>query len=96
MAKISSEKTTVERMINLYCRKKHGSKVLCPECEELKVYALKRLDKCTFGDDKPACKACKVHCYKPEKRDKIREIMRFSGPRMLLYHPFELIRHQFK
>lgn len=95
MAKISSEKTTVERMINLYCRKKHGNKVLCPECEELKAYALKRLDKCPFGDDKPACKVCKVHCYKPEKRDKIREIMRFSGPRMLLYDPLGLLRHKF-
>lgn len=95
MAKISSEKTTVERMINLYCRKRHGNKVLCPECEELKEYALKRLDKCTFGDDKPTCKECKVHCYKPEKRDKIRKIMRFSGPRMLLYDPLGLLRHKF-
>ena len=61
MAKIPTEKRTVELMINLYCRKKHRQSELCDECRLLKEYALKRLDKCPFGDEKPACKSCKVH-----------------------------------
>lgn len=27
------------------------------------------------------------------KREKIREVMRFAGPRMLLYHPAMALRH---
>ncbi len=36
---------------------------------------------------KTFCANCKVHCYKPQMREQIRQVMRFSGPRMLLYHP---------
>lgn len=35
----------------------------------------------------------KVHCYKPEMREKIREVMRFSGPRMIFHHPYLAIKH---
>lgn len=35
----------------------------------------------------------KVHCYKPAMREKIREVMRFSGPRMMLYHPVLAVSH---
>lgn len=27
------------------------------------------------------------------KREQIREVMRFSGPRMIMYHPIATIRH---
>jgi len=93
MTKIKKEKQTIQIMIQFYCRKKHGNKNLCQQCEELKQYALTRLEKCSFGDDKPACKDCKIHCYNPHKRYQIRQVMRFSAPRMLIYYPFEFIRH---
>jgi hypothetical protein len=44
-------------------------------------------------ETKTFCSNCKVHCYKPEMREKIKEIMRFSGPRMIFYHPIMAIRH---
>lgn len=91
--KIEREKRVVERMIRLYCRKKEGNANLCAECSELLDYALLRLDKCRYGDGKRACKDCTTHCYKPEMRRKIQEVMRFSGPRMLLYSPVMAIRH---
>ena len=68
MAKISSEKTTVELMINLYCRKKHDQKSLCIECKALKNYAMKRLEKCPFGDEKPACNVFSWNLQFPELR----------------------------
>ena len=81
-------------MIRLYCRKKHGyKKQLCPECSLTLDYARERTEKCPFGANKPVCSKCKVHCYKPEFREKIRTIMRFSGPRMILYHPLLAIKH---
>ena len=97
MANIEKEKRTVAQMVRIYCFLKHKqSRGLCGECSSLLTYAHKRLDGCKFGDDKPACTKCKVHCYKPEMRARIREIMRYSGPRMLLYHPFDYLKHLLK
>jgi hypothetical protein len=87
------EKQIITLMVELYCRKNHGAEVICPDCEELLSYALKRLDKCIYGDEKPACKHCPVHCYKSVMREKIREIMRWSGPRMIFYRPGAAIIH---
>ena len=95
MSAINYEKETVEKMIRLYCAKKHKSRdnKLCNECAAINEYAAQRLTHCPFGDEKAACADCKVHCYKPEMRDKIRQIMRFSGPRMLIYYPLDFLRH---
>lgn len=87
------EKETVSLMIAIYCRKKHGSRTLCPDCAALDDYARTRSDKCPFMETKTFCSHCKVHCYKPEMREKIREVMRFSGPRMIFYHPIMAVRH---
>jgi len=87
------EKETVTLMIRLYCRKKHKSKTLCPDCAELSAYARSRSDQCPFMETKTFCSNCKVHCYKPDMRQKIRAVMRFSGPRMLFHHPLMAIRH---
>lgn len=86
------EQYVVEEMVNLYCRKNHAAyskaeKKMCPECQTLSDYAKLRSEKCPFMEHKTFCANCKVHCYKPEMREKIRQVMRFSGPRMLLYHP---------
>lgn len=87
------EKETVSLMISIYCRKKHGSKTLCPDCATLNTYARQRSDKCPFMEQKTFCSNCKVHCYQKDMREKIREVMRFSGPRMLFHHPVMAIRH---
>lgn len=88
------EKRTVSLMIRIYCKKKHGTrKGLCPECEALDAYARMRSDKCPFMETKTFCSNCKVHCYKADMREKIRAVMRFSGPRMIFSHPIMAIRH---
>ncbi|MDY5655574.1 MAG: nitrous oxide-stimulated promoter family protein, partial [Prevotella sp.] len=51
------------------------------------------LDRCRYGEHKPTCKQCPIHCYRPEMKEKIRGIMRWAGPRMILYHPIAAIRH---
>ena len=88
------EKRVVSEMIALYCRKKHGARRgLCPDCAALDAYARLRSEKCPFMETKTFCSNCRVHCYKPDMREKIRAVMRFSGPRMLLYHPVMAVRH---
>ena len=91
--KIEEERKVVELMIKLYCKKKHKNKELCNDCNELLEYVNLRLNKCPFGDQKTFCSNCKIHCYKPIMREKIKEVMRFSGPRMLFYHPIIAIKH---
>ena len=93
-SKREREKQIVSEMIRLYCRKRHGTRTgLCPECAELDAYARTHSDRCPFMETKTFCSNCKVHCYKPEMREKIREVMRFSGPRMLFHHPVMAVRH---
>ena len=75
------------------CRKKEKNTVLCPDCEELLRYAHARLDRCPFGEKKSSCKKCTVHCYKPVMRERMRQTMRFAGPRMIFYSPWAAIRH---
>lgn len=88
------EKSLVSQMIALYCRKKHGTRgTLCPECAALCTYSRQRSDQCPFMENKTFCSNCRIHCYKPEMRKKIRIVMRFSGPRMIIYHPVIVIRH---
>lgn len=87
------EKKIVSQMIALYCRKNHGGKTLCPECAALDAYARQRSDKCPFMETKTFCSNCKAHCYRPAMREKIREVMRFSGPRMMFHHPVVAVRH---
>lgn len=92
--RIAREKKTILAMINLYCKKNHNSNgSLCDSCNDLKDYALKRLDYCPFGENKPVCNDCEIHCYKKDKREEIKKVMRFSGPRMLFYHPILAIQH---
>ncbi len=88
------EKSTVSKMIRIYCRSKHEQlDILCLDCLKLEDYAHKRLENCPFGENKPVCKKCRIHCYKTEYKEKTREVMRFSGPRMLLHHPIDAIKH---
>ena len=89
-------------MIGMYCRDHdhvgrrpddRDDDALCRDCRELLAYAHRRLDACPFGDEKPTCADCPVHCYAPAKRERVREVMRHSGPRMLLRHPVLGVAH---
>ncbi len=81
-------------MVGIYCRGLHGTgKALCAECSELLDYADGRLGRCPFGEDKPPCAACPVHCYKPAMREKAVSVMRYAGPRMTYRHPLLALFH---
>ncbi len=93
--RLRRERRTVEAMIALTCRDLHGRRrrELCPECAELAAYANFRLERCPFGTTKPTCGNCRVHCYQPEMRERIRRVMRHAGPRMILRHPALALLH---
>ena len=87
------EKQTVGLMIDLYCKNNHPSKKTCNECNSLKQYAYQKIDKCPFMETKTFCSKCKIHCYEKQMREQIKTVMRYSGPRMIFYHPVLAIKH---
>lgn len=98
----NKEKQLIPVMIQMYCRGKHKKtrketglkrKEVCPECKELTEYALFRLSKCPFKVNKKFCSFCKIHCYKPDMKEKIKDVMKYSGPRMLKTHPIFAMSH---
>ncbi|MFX1303891.1 MAG: nitrous oxide-stimulated promoter family protein [Promethearchaeota archaeon] len=94
---LEKEKKTIKTMIRMYCKKRHDpEKQFCDDCLELLEYASKRLEYCQYGDNKPTCEKCPIHCYKPEMREKVRKVMRYSGPKMIYTHPIMGFRHLFK
>ena len=91
------EKDVITKMITIYCRSKHkSSKQLCSECDALNTYALQRLERCPFGEGKPTCGLCSIHCYKKDMREKIKTVMRYAGPRLFFIHPIVTIKHMIR
>lgn len=83
-------------MIVLYCRQNHlvresnavyGNKLICLDCRNLLDYALIKIDNCRYGNLKPDCSSCTTHCYKHDMQTFVKKVMRYSGPRMIFYHP---------
>jgi hypothetical protein len=88
-------------MIGLYRRRHHDDchrpgephAGLCDKCATLLDYSNLRIQQCRFGAAKPVCACCEVHCFRPSARDDIRQVMRFSGPRMAMRHPYLAFHH---
>ena len=87
------KKRTATVFYNENINGKTRSYSLCAECAALDAYARQRSDRCPFMETKTFCSNCRVHCYQPQMRERIRAVMRFSGPRMLTVHPVLAMRH---
>ncbi len=92
--RLAREERTIAAMIALYCRDRHrATPDACAACSALRAYAHDRLVRCPFGADKPTCLNCAVHCYRGDMRERVRDVMRKSGPRMLLRYPVLTLLH---
>ncbi|MDO5291481.1 MAG: nitrous oxide-stimulated promoter family protein [bacterium] len=92
--KLQREINVIETMVKIYCKGNHDHKEgLCSECNELLEYAKLRASKCPFMEEKTFCNNCRVHCYKPEMRAKVKEVMKYAGPRMLFVKPHLVVLH---
>jgi len=93
----------------IYCKHHHAGRALvkadldlpatdsyhyCAACAEFLTYAFERRRRCPL-DPKPSCKHCQVHCYRPGHREKVREIMRFSGKKLICRGRLDLLWHYF-
>ncbi len=93
--RLAKQQELVHYMITLYCKGKHATAKwqLCDSCLELAQYVDMRTASCPHGDSKPFCSHCKIHCYKSDMQCRIKDVMRYSGPRLLLHRPLSAVRH---
>lgn len=96
--KRAKEKKIIFLMVEIYCRENHRknrvvSKTLCDDCKKLLEYSYMRIDNCRHMKDKTFCSKCLTPCYNPEMKEKVKAIMKYSGPRLLFHHPIEVIKH---
>jgi hypothetical protein len=95
--RLRREYLTIKSMLQISCTDRHGEKQgangLCSECAGLLAYAGQRLTNCPYGENKPTCAKCPVHCYGRVPREQVREVMRYAGPRMLSRHPWQALLH---
>ncbi|MCL2807354.1 MAG: nitrous oxide-stimulated promoter family protein [Coriobacteriia bacterium] len=97
------EKRTISQMIVIYCKgvhinsgrteEAHCGRLLCPECALLDSYAVDRTEQCRQMGAKTLCENCESFCYDPIKRQAVREVMRYAGPRMIFCHPIAALKH---
>lgn len=91
---LAKELKTIVAMTHIYCRDQHGSDAdMCDNCLSFIRFAEFRLARCPYGKTKPTCKRCPIHCYRKDMKALALTIMVYSGPRMLLKHPYLAIRH---
>ena len=65
---------------------------LCPDCTRLLTYGLTMRLKCPH-DPKPICKKCESPCYRGEYKEKIREVMKFSGIYLVKHGRIDMLYH---
>ncbi len=97
----------IGKFVEVYCQGRHGAMTrteielpcglgkhrLCAECAEFMAYAVARRVKCPLEHEKPTCKRCRIHCYAPRQRELVREIMAYSGRRMIMRGRLDYLWH---
>ena len=92
--RLAREWKTMSAMVQIFCRDHHHTTdSLCAGCHEFLDYAEIRLRRCRFGEEKPTCAKCPVHCYQRDRREQARLVMRYAGPRMVWEHPLLSLYH---
>lgn len=99
----------IGKFVEVYCAGRHGAagrtlfalpaelgtRKLCPECARFMEYAVARRIRCPLEAEKPSCKHCRIHCYAPAQREKVREIMAYSGRKLIMRGRLDYLFHYF-
>ena len=66
--------------------------LLCADCNKLLSHGIAKLLLCSY-EPKPMCKKCQTHCYAPGYRERIRQVMKFSGLYLIKHGRIDLMLH---
>jgi hypothetical protein len=99
----------IGKFVEVYCAGKHGRmekqpfplpenlgvRRMCAECSQFMAYAVAQRIKCPLEAEKPSCKHCRIHCYAKPQLAKVKEIMEYSGKKLMLRGRLDYIWHYF-
>ena len=68
---------------------------LCPDCAAFLQYAVKKRLCCPLETEKPTCRRCRIHCYAPQQRALVKQVMAWSGRKMILRGRLDYLWHYF-
>ena len=99
----------IGKFVEVYCAGKHrdaecstvalpaglGERILCPECASFLEYAITKRLRCPLEAEKPTCKHCRIHCYDKPRREKVRQIMSYSGRKLMMMGRVDYLWHYF-
>lgn len=99
----------IGKFVEVYCIGKHGGldkqpfslpenlgeRRMCAECARFMAYAVARRLKCPLEAEKPSCKHCRIHCYAKPQLAKVKEIMEYSGKKLMMGGRLDYIWHYF-
>lgn len=68
---------------------------LCPDCTAFLQYAVKKRLCCPLEAEKPTCRRCRIHCYAPQQRALVKQIMAWSGRKMIMRGRLDYLWHYF-
>ncbi len=99
----------IGKFVEVYCAGKHmgvekhpfllpealGKRQMCAECAGFMTYAVARRLKCPLEAEKPSCKHCRIHCYAAPQLAKVKEIMAYSGRKLMMRGRLDYIWHYF-
>lgn len=99
----------IGKFVEVYCAGKHrdaeqtpialpaglGGRTLCPECASFLEYAITKRLRCPLEAEKPTCKHCRIHCYDKPHLEKVREIMSYSGRKLMMMGRVDYLWHYF-
>ena len=85
-------------MIEMYCRDHHDGASrdedgLCGDCAELLAYARVAAGQVPVRDGQADLRGLPDALLRPVMRERVRDVMRYSGPRMLKRHPVLAVAH---
>lgn len=99
----------IGKFVEVYCHGKHraaahtpvalpsglGERRLCPACTAFLEYAITKRLRCPLEAEKPSCKHCRIHCYDQLHRAMVREIMAYSGRKLMMRGRLDYLWHYF-
>lgn len=88
---------TLEAIGRIYCKAHHqGTEQdeagLCPSCREAVESTFARAANCP-NHQTNNCEDCEVKCQRGDAQKRIKQIMRYSAPRMIFCHPLMTLEY---
>lgn len=86
----------VVQMVDIYCsgnKHKLDENGKCADCDLLLRYSKSRTDRCPYINETLFCSNCPTPCYRPDMKERMRDLMKYAGPRLFFKRPFTVIWH---